>query len=247
VIFVSFLVIYVLEFCAYLQLQAVLQENEGIFDHALVTIQKPFYSMNCPEILRDENPIVNDMMVLPSPFFMISARPKDHVDPALATWQSHFNVTLISTSVFSETFRNTRCRTASWKSRLFAVYEHVFAELLSEYPDQSHFCILEDDVHLRDERRFRQDLQWALVHKVDYYSFFPTALDYNTCIYDHGTVAQLISRDLMRQVVDVDTDSFCRLPIDMFIARRGPWYVTTMPLTEHIGTRLHLASNESAP
>jgi hypothetical protein len=61
-----------------------------------------------------------------------------------------------------------------------------------------------------------------------------------SCVYQFSTTAQVISRRLAQQIVHADTDSFCRLPIDMYIARAGPWYSTVHAVTRHVGQRLSL-------
>jgi hypothetical protein len=61
-----------------------------------------------------------------------------------------------------------------------------------------------------------------------------------SCVYQFSTTAQVIGRRLAQQIVHADTDSFCRLPIDMYIARAGPWYSTVHAVTRHVGQRLSL-------
>eukprot|EP00797_Seminavis_robusta_P015695 Sro234_g094570.2 (95) ;mRNA; r:83664-83948 len=92
---------------------------------------------------------------------------------------------------------------------------------------------------LLDGIQFRRELLYVY-HQAqwDYYSFTRNSPD--TCLYRFGTPAQLWGRRMMEQVLDVDDDVFCRLPIDMFVAQQGPWYVTHHQLVKHIGKRVVL-------
>jgi hypothetical protein len=250
--------------------QAIWEEREAPLDHLVSTLQIPLYALTCPLIPESDtimdvdvanrtmNPTHTHNTTIP-PFAMISARPAAQVQPVLESWSQHGvpHIQLISTLNMSRTYQNTRCRVRvhqhnSWASRLFAVYQDVFRRLLEEYPDESHFVMVEDDTVLLNATRLYQELNWAVTHNVGYYSFMSTYLasksdsDSNSspsCIYEYGTNAQLISRRLMLSVINADDDSFCRLPIDMFIARAGPWYVTTKRITKHIGTRLNIQKN----
>ena len=120
---------------------------------------------------------------------------------------------------------------------LFAVCQYLFKRLLSTFPEESHFLIIEDDVILTDGVNFRRELVWAVNHDVDFYSFQPTKS--KSCVYQYGTNALIVSRKVMLQIIHADVDTFCRLPVDMAIARAGPWHVTQKPLTKHIGKRLN--------
>jgi hypothetical protein len=195
-------------------------------------LQKPFYALNCPIIPDDDN----GPMQLP-PAFMVSARSQQEVAAALSTWQQQFNVSVVQTRSFSKSYVNERCRKYSWKSRLFAVYQFIFKRLLSLHPEESHFVIIEDDVVLKDGVNLRRELVWAINHDIDFYSFQPTKS--KSCVYHYGTNALIVSRKVMHQIIDADVDTFCRLPVDMAIARAGPWHVTRKPLTQHIGKRLN--------
>ena len=159
-------------------------------------------------------------------------------------------------------YRNLRCRRHTFASLVFAVYQHVFSKLLLDFPSQQYFVTVEDDTILLNATRFYVELRWAMKHNVGYYSFASVSasnaaasalllssspsISRRSCVYEYGTIAQLISRPLMLQVLNADTDSFCRLPIDMFIARAGPWYATVHPITKHIGSRLRLAGENTA-
>ena len=214
-----------------------MNELEAPFDHIATIPQKPFYALNCP-VIPDED---KGRMKL-TPAYMVSARSQQDVTVTFSTWQQQFNVSVVQTRRFSESYVNKRCRKKSWKSRLFAVYQYLFERLLSIHPDESHFLIMEDDVILKDGVNLRQELVWAVNNDIDFYSFQPTKS--KSCVYQYGTNAIVVSRKLMLQIINADVDTFCRLPIDMAIARAGPWHVTRRKLTEHIGKRLNF--NETA-
>ena len=214
-------------------LTRVLEEDEAPLDHLAAILQKPLYALNCP-IIRE----TDDRTLKMPPAVMISARPKEQVAFALATWQRYFNLSVIRTDSFSSTYINTRCRKTAWKARLFAVYQHVFQQMISQYPADWLFLVVEDDVLLIDGPGTHRELSWVLQHNVEFYSFLPTQSD--SCIFQYGTNAMAISKKVMVQLIEADVDTFCRLPIDMAIARVGPWYVTMKNLTQHIGHRFHL-------
>jgi hypothetical protein len=235
--------------------QAIWQQREAPLDHILAVLQTPFYALRCPAIPEDTVIAIDNrtMIDMHSPTFaMISARPAAQVQPVFQSWIKHVpNINLVSTINISRTYRNTRCQTHTWASQLFAVYQDVFSRLLEEYPEQQYFVTVEDDTVLLNATRLYQELDWAVRYNVGYYSFTSTSLapDLSSlsslCVYKYGATAQLISRRLMEAVLTADTDSFCRLPIDMFIARAGPWYVTTKRITKHIGKRLRIQRNPS--
>jgi hypothetical protein len=158
---------------------------------------------------------------------------------------------------------NRNKNSSSFAARLFAVYQHVLAQLLREYPIQQHFVVVEDDTVLLNATRLCQELHWAVMqhNDVGYYSLrraTPTTdlvsvssssvqetTTSSSCVYQYSTTAHVMSRRLMEQIVHADTDSACRLPIDMFVARAGPWHVTVHPITQHVGTqRFNLFNGE---
>ena len=232
--------------------QAIWEEREAPLDHIAAALQRPLYALTCPVIPEDTVMDVAIRATTNIPFAMISARPPAQVLPVFQSWSDHIpQIQLVSTLDISRTYHNTRCHIQrhSWASRLFAVYQDVFRRLLQEYPDQQHFVTIEDDVVLLNATRLYQELNWAVTQNVGYYSFTSTSLGASSsssssspsCIYEYGATAQLISRRLMIAILNAEDDSFCRLPIDMFIARAGPWYVTTHRITKHIGKRLRLS------
>jgi hypothetical protein len=57
----------------------------------------------------------------------------------------------------------------------------------------------------------------------------------SSCVYQHGTVAFYIRRQLMKQIVNEHMRSlFCRFPIDMYISNFGPWYATRREIVGHL-------------
>ena len=205
------------------------QELEAPLDHALPMLLRSFYS--CPVIPSSETPVSADV-----PFLMISARPRDQVQPILDTWNNDntFRVQLVSTHNVSQSYRNTHCQHETFKARLFAVYQHVFRQALHDFPGRDYFVTIEDDVKLLDATSLAAELKWAVAEGVDYFSFYKNG---PSCFYRFGTVAQVLSANLMRQIVEAEPE--CRLPIDMYIAQRGPFFVTQRPLVQHVGKRLH--------
>jgi hypothetical protein len=214
------------------------KELEAPLDHLTSNLWKPLYGIKgCPDF--------NHYHKLPHgtqlpPLVMISARPKHLVDPVLETWtRAGFQVAIFNTTQISRDYRNLKCHQETFKSRLFAVYQEVFQNLLQESnTSKPYFAVtMEDDVKLLDATRFRQELAYAYQQQWDYYSFTKNSRD-PTCLYQFGTTAQLWSQRMMRHVLQVNDDIFCRLPIDMFVAQQGPWYVTQHQLVQHVGTRL---------
>lgn len=102
----------------------------------------------------------------------------------------------------------------------------------------THVVVLEDDVKLLARDALLSELEWAVMHDLDYYSFFRNTN--NTCIYNFGAVAQVMSRRLVQTILEAGNDSFCRLPLDMFVAQQGPWYVTQRDLVQHVGKRVQI-------
>lgn len=213
----------------------VLSQQEAPLDHIYVTIQKPWQTCIPATVMKTTTPPDN-LASIEVPFYMISARPRGQVQPILKTWQASFQIELVATHNVSSTYRNTKCLELTFKSRLFAVYQHILAWALRMNPDASHFVIIEDDTRLLDGLGLLDELQWAVGQNLDYYSFHST--NSKSCLYEWGTQAQVFSRLLMRRILDVDDTTFCRLPIDMYIAQQGPWYVTQRPLVQHVGKRL---------
>lgn len=239
--------------------QAVWQQREAPLDHAIAAVQKPFWAWTCPVIPDTAMDVLQahtNTTTRRVPIAMISARDMTIVQPVYDTWNNNsilqdiplflHPVQLKNTSEFSRTYVNTRCQSATFASRLFAVYQHVIAELLHDFPQTRHFILVEDDTVLINATRFVQEVHWAVdVADVDFYSINPFAtnnpsLSPSSCVYEFSTTAQIMSRTIMTRILEADTDSFCRLPIDMFLARAGPWYTSVRPITKHQAKRLVL-------
>jgi hypothetical protein len=229
------------------------REDEAPLDHLYTSLIKPFYYA-CPTIEGNPTSNTTTHQYPPPPVVMISARPPPEVAPVLSSWEPFFHPTLYQTANFSRSFENTRCRQAAWKSRLFAVYQHVLTHALATWPEARHFVVLEDDVVLLKPVELQRELAWAIQQDLEYYSFFRTSKTdgsngvssggTSSCLYESGTPSQVISRRFAQRILDADTDSFCRLPIDMFIAHNGPYYVTQQALVQHVGKRWHAPLNK---
>jgi hypothetical protein len=238
---------------------------EAPLDHFQSTLWKPFYHLvGCPDMNATiaSNGSVRDIMDT-IPMIMISARPYHLVAPVLQTWtDANFNLQLFNTTALSRAayHNDTRCHgrrvfnhqggggssllSLSFKSRLFGIYQRVLEQYVNTY---DYIVTVEDDVRLVNGDGLRHELRLAIErYHFEYYSFtknHPAAADnednHQHCLYRFGTTAQLWSQKMMRKVIyDVDDDTYCRLPIDMYIAQQGPWYVTQRQLVQHVGTRM---------
>lgn len=208
------------------------KELEAPFDHIRSTLLKPVYSYSCPSSADvQQSPICT----LPK-IIMVSARPSEQVKPVVESWTKEgFAVEVVSTTNLSAHYVNQRCQKESWKSRLFGIYHAVIAQVLQQDASLQYLVTLEDDVVLQDGRLFRQELCYALQQQVGFYSFHRTQT--TSCIYQWGTQAQVWSRDMLERTLRVDHDTYCRLPIDMYVAQQGPWYATQQDLVRHVGKR----------
>lgn len=146
----------------------------------------------------------------------------------------------ITTDVVSK--NQHMCRSMKWEHRLFAVYQTVFGNLLSSYPGEEDFVIVEDDAILVDTEALVQEICQARLHKMQFYSLYRSPLQQGrssvSCIYQHGTVAFYIRRPMMEKVMNENRRRwFCRFPIDMYISRSGPWYATRREIVGHLNGR----------
>ncbi|KAL3816459.1 hypothetical protein ACHAXA_001041 [Cyclostephanos tholiformis] len=137
--------------------------------------------------------------------------------------------------------RKYLCRKIKWEHRLFAVYQSVFADLLSTYPKDSGFVIVEDDAVLNNPDYFKQEVCNAQYNRLDFYSLYRSPLQRTvwtspswSCIYVHGTVAFYIRRSIMEKIVNERRRAyFCRFPIDMYISKLGLWFSTRREIVSH--------------
>ncbi len=133
------------------------------------------------------------------------------------------------------------CRKMKWEHRLFAVYQTIFSHLLSTYPTDLGFVIIEDDAVLKDPRAFVNEICEAHNEQMEFYSLYQSPSQrrgerrFPSCIYVHGTVAFYIRRHFMEQIMNERRRAwFCRFPIDMYISLMGPWYASTMEIVDHL-------------
>ena len=236
---------------------------EAPLDHWKTTLLfKPFYSyfVTCPKFDTTTMTTSNSSPVVSIPFFMISARPMEQVQPIWDNWTrlnvstphhqlAFTNMTLIRTDQISLTIQHTvktglckrqqQALPLSFHTRLFWVYQHVLQDIVLPYLQQKHYeymVLIEDDVLLLDPLGLQAEVAWAVQHKVDYYSLFRTST-FSSCLYEHGTPAQVMSVSMIQRIIALQTKITCRLPIDMWIAQQGPWFVTQRPLIQHVGKR----------
>jgi hypothetical protein len=207
-------------------------EKEVPWDHFKSGIQKPFYSKFCLSSCVD--------MPLPSVHvFMISARQDTTLDSWNSTSQSNsIQTTLLKTLKLSQSYIN-QCQVDKWHNRLFFTYQQIFKQLLEDYPKDQGFIICEDDVLLLDATLLRKNV--CVAQSYQFYSFYRTPSQNGSCLYEYGTQAFWIRRELMQQIIDVPKSTFCRLPIDIYISSLGPWYVTKDEVVRHIGIRTNLS------
>lgn len=155
----------------------------------------------------------------------------------------HLNTSIVASSPRALKNPNQKqylCRKMKWEHRLFAVYQTVFSQLLSTYPHDPGFVIVEDDAVLKNPNAFVQEVCNAHHHQLEFYSLYRSPLQWkgrrsSSCIYLHGTVAFYIRRPIMEKIVNERRRGwFCRFPIDMYISKMGPWYATRRDVVDHL-------------
>lgn len=146
----------------------------------------------------------------------------------------------IADSSLNQSQNRYLCRKIKWEHRLFAVYQSVFSNLLTNYPNDPGFVIVEDDALLRNPHAFVTEVSHAQKLRLEFYSLYRSSLQLNgmgssSCVYLHGTVAFYIQRSTMETIVNERRrGQFCRFPIDMYIAKLGPWYATQREIVGHL-------------
>jgi hypothetical protein len=170
---------------------------------------------------------------------------------AFTDTQLHLNSTsMVEASSYSNTLqkasdgRQDLCRKIKWEHRLFAVYQSIFTNLLSNYPNDSGFVLVEDDAVLKNPHYFMQEVCKAHFYQLQFYSLYRSPSQWrgrsrtsSSCIYQHGTVAFYIRRSVMERIVNERRRAyFCRFPIDMYISKLGPWYSTRREVVGHSET-----------
>jgi hypothetical protein len=143
------------------------------------------------------------------------------------------------------------CRKIKWEHCLFAVYQCIFADILSSYPNDAGFVIVEDDAVLKDAHSFVREACYVHVAGMEFYSLYrspgqrrSTGREWGwvgrsrrssfSCIYVHGTVAFYVRRSIMERVANERRRAhFCCFSIDMYILRLGPWFATGRDMVGH--------------
>ena len=155
------------------------------------------------------------------------------------------------TTLFTESAKDQKqflCRKIKWEHRLFYVYQHIFTDLLTKYPNDDGFVIIEDDAILLSTTALAEEVCNVQHQKIQFYSLYKSPLQnrqqwlrnrnskQTSCMYRHGTVAFYIRRQMMEQIVNEHRRSFfCRFPIDMYISKFGPWFATRREVVGHLG------------
>lgn len=215
---------------ASLQFDEIKLEHEAPLDHAVPFFLKPIYGLSCPKCKPVQNTTSPKKQV-----FMISARAETTVE----SWNTNLTqAELIPTLELSQSYNNTRCQTSKWHNRLFFVYQQVFQRFLDQYPNDPGFVIVEDDALLLSGRALPEEL--CIARQYDFYSFFQTPQQGDGCLYEYGMVAFYMKRNMMKHLLALDDTTFCRLPIDIYLASIGPWYASARPVVQHTGTRVNL-------
>lgn len=220
-----------------LQLIHVENESESPFDHAISMMLKPYYRIQCPKVSTHfrQNPV--DCRLASTKMIMLNARDKRPED-SVVSWNNVSSLELYNTSKLTETYSVLpECKTNTWRSRLFAIYRHVFRDILTRYPNESEFLIFEDDAILHDQRQMERETCMAITNKLDFYSFYTTPTQGEACTYEYGTVGFFASRAFIQRLADVDQKSFCRLGIDIYIASIGPWFASVQSTIQHNAKR----------
>lgn len=164
---------------------------------------------------------------------------------ATLIYDNHQHLDDVSTEDKSTMKSGFLCRKMKWEHRLVAVYQTVFSHLLSTYPNDEGFVIIEDDAVLNHPHAFVEEVCNAHNQQLEFYSLYQppsstwrgTSRSSPSCIYKHGTVAFYIRQSLMKKIMNERRRQwFCRFPIDMYISRMGPWYATTREVVGHLDT-----------
>ena len=218
----------------YLRERQICTKKECIFHHIQSNILKPFYMFSCPKTLL-VNPGVNSTCSVLPLMVMISARPIEQRLKPIYSWRNLdlmvFNTTSLDKSAF-------KCSKITFSNKLFNIYLYVFASILETYPNQEDFIFVEDDAELVDGDKLKMESCVARQYQYMFYSLFRTQRQQDSCMYQHGTVAFYAKRQFINTLLDsVDARTVCSIPIDMYIAMRGPWYTTSKNIIIHNSKR----------
>ena len=64
-------------------------------------------------------------------------------------------------------------------------------------------------------------------------NYLGLCLQYESCVYEHGTQTFYIRRELVEKLAAVDKFVYCRFAIDIYISSLGPWFSSTNNIVEH--------------
>ena len=208
------------------------KQMESPFDYVASTLLKPIYNLRCPKASKTET----TNCILPK-LFMISGRPFEERVHAYNSWLAH-GVEIIDTKELSLwLLTHTDCKRKTFGNRLFRIYQKVFTDIFKKYPTDKDFIFIEDDVLLIDFESLKAEACMARRRNLRFYSFFQPSAQ-QSCLYHHGTLAFYINRSFLKHLAtDVSKPELCRLPIDIYIAKHGPWYSTTKTIVKHNATR----------
>lgn len=203
--------------------------QDSPFDHLLPNLVSPFYHLHC---LRNQN-VTTNHCELPT-IFMLKSRPLEMRLKSNASWSKHDINSINSSSLEPDVWP---CgQTAPFKTRLFHIYQIMFAQILATSAQPGPFIFLEDDSVLKDDEVFHRQACAAIHRNLDFYSFYSTGS--GSCLYSYGTSAFIMTRSMMAKVVGVEDASVrCRLPIDMYLSSIGPWYAAVEESVLHHSAR----------
>ena len=220
---------------------AIFKLNFLTLDHLQSTILKPYFKLSCPDVTKWSRNHINknydlSCTVLPQ-IIMITARPLERRLNAFRSWSKQ-DLNLVNTTFLGNS--SLQCSTITWSNKLFAIYLEVFSHVLWTYSNHTDFIFVEDDVHLLDADQMHVETCMARFYKYEFYSFFRTESQGDSCMYQYGTEAFYVTRKFIETILaDIDTKTRCRIAIDMYIAAHGPWYATRNYLVRHNSSRFY--------
>ena len=184
----------------------------------------------------------------PPPIYVLEGRDHSDVNPQHAASWLPLKPRRIDVHTLSLALKAIPgCHPFTWENRLFTIYRHVFAQALQEFPNEAAFVFVEDDVRLTDPDKLRRELCWQVEQEVAhhrshyFFSFFrDRAGPEHGCIYYYGTQAFLANRAMLEHLISLPPKTLCRMPIDLYIKKLGPWYVPDEQYVLHEGTRTRL-------
>ena len=111
-------------------------ESERPLDHAKATMLKPLYRTQCPKV---SSPV--DCRLASTKMVMLNAHPKDQRPEASVVSRNNISFSggleLYNTTELNHKYSIVKeCKTTTRRNRLFAVYRHVFRDVLARYPEE---------------------------------------------------------------------------------------------------------------